>query len=121
AWSDREPRRGPFPPPSGPPRAPPLISLIMATREFEGAAALEGFPNAWKRVMTDPRAFFAEMPEVGGLQAPLAFLGVTAVINAAGHLVFGWGLGGFVRVVLVQVLCAFVAVVLFLLVAQYLF
>ena len=74
----------------------------MATREFEGAAALEGFPNAWKRVMTDPRAFFAEMPEVGGLQPPLAFLGVTAVINAAGHLVLGWGLGGFLRIVLWQ-------------------
>src|SRR6266550_3832257 len=71
----------------------------MSTREFDGATALEGFPNTWKRVMTDPRGFFADMPEVGGLQAPLAFLGVSAVINAAGHLVFGWGLGGFVRIV----------------------
>ncbi|TMA37674.1 MAG: hypothetical protein E6J79_09470 [Deltaproteobacteria bacterium] len=93
----------------------------MATREFEGAAALEGFPNAWKRVMTDPRAFFAEMPEVGGLQPPLAFLGVTAVINAAGHLVLGWGLGGFLRIVLWQVLGAFVSAGLFVLIAQHLF
>ena len=93
----------------------------MATREFEGAAALEGFPNAWKRVMTDPRAFFAEMPEVGGLQPPLAFLGVTAVINAAGHLVLGWGLGGFLRIVLWQVLGAFVSAALYVLVAQHLF
>src|SRR2546429_7408971 len=82
---------------------------MSSTREFEGAAVLEGFPNTWKRVMTDPRGFFAEMPEVGGLQAPLAFLGVTAVINAAGHLVLGWGLGGFLRIVLWQVLGAFVS------------
>src|SRR2546429_9308933 len=82
---------------------------MSSTREFEGAAVLEGFPNTWKRVMTDPRGFFADMPEVGGLQAPLAFLGVTAVINAAGHLVLGWGLGGFLRIVLWQVLGAFVS------------
>src|SRR5213078_2250608 len=81
----------------------------MSTREFDGATALEGFPNTWKRVMTDPRGFFADMPEVGGLQAPLAFLGVSAVINAAGHLVFGWGLGGFV------------SAALFVLIAQHLF
>src|SRR5256884_5192418 len=94
---------------------------MSSTREFEGAAVLEGFPNTWKRVMTDPRGFFAEMPEVGGLQAPLAFLGVSAVINAAGHLVFGWGLGGFVRIVLFQVLGAFVSAALFVLIAQHLF
>ena len=93
----------------------------MSTREFDGATALEGFPNTWKRVMTDPRGFFADMPEVGGLQAPLAFLGVSAVINAAGHLVFGWGLGGFVRIVLFQVLGAFVSAALFVLIAQHLF
>ena len=93
----------------------------MSTREFEGAAAIEGFPNTWKRVMTDPRGFFAEMPEVGGLRAPLAFLGVTAVINAAGHLVLGWGLGGFVRIVLWQVFGAFVSAALFVLIAQHLF
>src|SRR5258705_6233126 len=85
----------------------------MSTREFDGATALEGFPNTWKRVMTDPRGFFADMPEVGGLQAPLAFLGVSAVINAAGHLVFGWGLRGFVRVVLFHILGAFVSAGLF--------
>src|SRR5207245_9765418 len=94
---------------------------MSSTREFEGAAVLEGFPNTWKRVMTDPRGFFADMPEVGGLQAPLAFLGVSAVINAAGHLVFGWGLGGFVRLVLFQVLGAFVSAALFVLFPQHLF
>src|SRR5438128_2217103 len=94
---------------------------MSSTREFEGAAVLEGFPNTWKRVMTDPRGFFADMPEVGGLQAPLAFLGVSAVISAAGHLVMGWGLGGFLRIVLWQVLGAFVSAALFVLVAQHLF
>jgi len=87
---------------------------MSSTGEFEGAAVLEGFPNTWKRVMTDPRGFFADMPEVGGLQAPLAFLGVSAVISAAGHLVMGWGLGG-------QVLGAFVSAALYVLVAQHLF
>src|SRR5437867_7410036 len=94
---------------------------MSSTREFEGAAALEGFPNTWKRVMTDPRGFFAEMPEVGGLQPPLAFLGVTAVINAAGHLILGWGLGGFLHIILWQVLGAFVSAALFVLIAQHLF
>src|SRR6266849_2376701 len=93
----------------------------MSTREFDGATALEGFPNTWKRVMTDPRGFFADMPEVGGLQAPLAFLGVSAVINAAGHLIVGWGLGGFVRIVLGQVVGAFLSAALFVLIAQHLF
>ena len=94
---------------------------MSSTRESEGAAVLEGFPNTWKRVMTDPRGFFADMPEVGGLQAPLAFLGVSAVISAAGHLVMGWGLGGFLRIVLWQVLGAFVSAALYVLVAQHLF
>src|SRR2546429_2450732 len=94
---------------------------MSSTREFEGAAVLEGFPNTWKRVMTDPRGFFADMPEVGGLQAPLAFLGVSAVISAAGHLVMGGGLGGFLRIVLWQVLGAFVSAGLFVLIAQPLF
>ena len=93
----------------------------MSTGDFAGAAAVEGFPNAWKRVMSDPRGFFADMPEVGGLQAPLAFLGASALINAAGHLVVGWGLGGFVRIVLWQVLGAFASAALFVLIAQQLF
>ena|SRR6184192_2759502 len=68
---------------------------MSSTGEFEGAAVLEGFPNTWKRVMTDPRGFFADMPEVGGLQAPLAFLGVSAALYVlvAQHL-FG-GRAGF--------------------------
>src|SRR5437870_13744271 len=94
---------------------------MSSTGEFEGAAVLEGFPNTWKRVMTDPRGFFADMPEVGGLQAPLAFLGVSAVISAAGHPVMGWGLGGFLRIVLRPVLGAFVSAALYVLVAQPLF
>src|SRR5256884_3621183 len=91
----------------------------MSTREFDGATALEGFPNTWKRVMTDPRGFFADMPEVGGLQAPLAFLGVSAVINAAGHLGFGWGPRGVLRIVLFPVLGPFRSAGLFLLIAPH--
>ena len=33
------------------------------------------FADTWRRVVTDPRGFFAEMPLAGGLGEPMTFLG----------------------------------------------
>jgi hypothetical protein len=71
--------------------------------------------------MTDPRGFFADMPETGGLTEPLFFLAACAAINAACHLLFGIGLGGFVVLGLGQILGGFLGAALLVLVAQHLF
>jgi hypothetical protein len=49
----------------------------------------ESFTGVWKRVTTEPRSFFEEMPVSGGLQNPLVFLLVCLAISAVGFLVIG--------------------------------
>lgn len=77
------------------------------------------FPDAWRRVMTDPQGFFAAMPETGGLQEPAVFLALCAAINAAGHLL-GWGLMA-VWVLVFQVVGAAIVAAILVLIAQHLF
>lgn len=84
-------------------------------------APTPGFADTWKRVMTDPSGFFADMPHAGGLQEPLVFLGVCAVLNAAGSLLFGWGVFGAVWGAVSFVLTAFIAAVTLTVIAQQLF
>ena len=43
--------------------------------------------------MTDPRGFFTEMPQAGGLQEPLVFLAACAGLNALGTLLVRCHLG----------------------------
>jgi hypothetical protein len=93
----------------------------MSTSEFEGRAALDGFPATWRRVMTEPHAFFADMPETGGLAQPLAFVAICAAINGAGHVIRGWGVHGLVWVIVWQIIGAVVSGAVFVLVAQHLF
>src|SRR5581483_8513997 len=49
------------------------------------AAGARTFAATWQRVVTDPRGFFAEMPETGGLRDPAVFLAICAAL--AGLLV----------------------------------
>jgi hypothetical protein len=93
----------------------------MSTREFESRSSFEDFPTVWQRVVTDPLGFFASMPETGGLQPPLVFLALCALINALGHLLFFAGLGGMLSIFVWQIVAAFVMAALFVLVAQNLF
>jgi len=93
----------------------------MATTEFEGRSAVEEFPAVWQRVITDPHAFFADMPETGGLQQPLAFLAICAAIDALGHLLTFAGIPGMVRSFLAQIVAAFVLAAVLVLIAQNLF
>jgi hypothetical protein len=87
----------------------------------EEPAGTPALPAVWRRVMTDPHGFFAEMPETGGLQDPILFLAACAAVNAAGHLLLGWGIAGAASLFVTQVVGAFVAAALLVLVAQHLF
>ena len=93
----------------------------MAVPEPEVRTAVEGFAATWRRVTTDPQGFFADMPETGGLAAPLTFLAACAAINAVAHLLLFVGLGGMIAVFVGQLIGAFVAATTFVLVAQHLF
>jgi hypothetical protein len=57
--------------------------------EFRTEQFADSFVGVWKRVVTDPRGFFQDMPTRGGLQAPLLFLVICLVITGLGFLVFG--------------------------------
>jgi hypothetical protein len=80
-----------------------------------------GLVDTWRRVMTDPRGFFTDMPQVGGLQEPLVFLAVVAAVNAVGTLLLGWSLAGAVSAFVSLIVGAFVAAAALTLVAQNLF
>lgn len=80
-----------------------------------------GFVEAWRRVVSDPRGFFSDMPQVGGLQEPLVFLAVCAALNALGTLLVGWSLGGAISAFVWVIVAAFVAAAALTLVAQHLF
>lgn len=93
----------------------------MSATESETRAALEGFPVTWKRVVTDPHGFVADMPEAGGLQEPAVFLVLCAAANALGHLLRGWGPGGVLGVFVWQLVAAVVMAAVFVAIAQNLF
>jgi len=93
----------------------------MATPEFATRSNVEEFPAVWQRVVTDPHGFFADMPETGGLGQPLVFLAICAGINALGHLLFVVGIGGMIGIFVWQLVAAFTAAALFVLIAQNLF
>jgi hypothetical protein len=80
-----------------------------------------GFTDTWRRVTTEPRAFFAEMPQVGGLRDPLVFLAICAVLNGLGVLVWHMSLSAAVGAVLRSVLQGVVLAAITTLVAQQLF
>jgi hypothetical protein len=57
--------------------------------EFRPEQFVESFTGVWKRVVTDPRGFFQDMPIRGGIQNPLVFLIVCLVCAALGFLIVG--------------------------------
>jgi len=93
----------------------------MTPTEPGWRSATSQFAQTWQRVTTDPHAFFAEMPQAGGLGEPGMFLLIAAAINAVGRLVLGWGLGGMIGWFVLQVVLSVVAAALFTLIAQQLF
>ena len=93
----------------------------MSTPEPDERVTFERFTATWRRIMTDPLGFFADLPETGGLGQPTTFLALCAAANAAGHVLVGRGLGGAFAVFFGQVVSAYVASALLVLVAQHLF
>jgi len=83
--------------------------------------SVQGFVNAWKRVITDPHGFFADMPQAGGLQEPVVFLTICAAVNAIGHMLVGMNIGVLLLALAGEVLWAFIFAALLVLVAQHLF
>ncbi len=80
-----------------------------------------GFVETWRRVITDPRGFFADMPHTGGIQEPLIFLAVCAAVYALGTVVVGHGIGSAVSSFVSMVVGGFVSAAVLTLVAQHLF
>jgi hypothetical protein len=95
----------------------------MSTPSFEvpPPPPATGFVDTWRRVMSDPRGFFADMPQAGGLQEPLAFLAVCAAADAVGTLLVCWRIGAMLGTFVAVVAAAFVAAAALTLVAQHLF
>jgi len=88
--------------------------------EFRTEQFAESFVGVWKRVVTDPRGFFQDMPVRGGLQAPLLFLLACLVIDALGHLIVG-PRGHGIRIVVEGLLRSFVYAAFFAVIARQIF
>jgi hypothetical protein len=116
-------------PAHGRPCPPPLYHRRMSPDETLGEPQsfppppppAGGFIDTWRHVMSDPRGFFTDMPQVGGLQEPLVFLAICAAVNALGTLLFGWSLAAAAGVFVSVIVGAFVAAAVLTLVAQHLF
>jgi hypothetical protein len=88
--------------------------------EFQTEDFVGSFAGVWRRVMTEPRSFFQEMPVSGGLLNPLLFLVVCAAISAIGFLIFGPRSFALMFVLFV-VIRSFVGAAVLLLIARQLF
>jgi hypothetical protein len=88
---------------------------------FDPSSVVASFSATWRRVMTDPGGFFAEMPQTGGLNDPLLFLAVCAVLDAVGHMIVGLSVTALIGAFVLKVVAAFVLAALLTLLAQQLF
>ncbi|MBI3769396.1 MAG: YIP1 family protein [Deltaproteobacteria bacterium] len=88
--------------------------------ELQTDNLFESFTGVWKRVITEPRRFFEEMPVSGGLQNPLVFLLVCLAISAVGFLVIGPRALALLIIVL-GVVRAFIGALVVMVVAQQVF
>lgn len=80
----------------------------------------QSFPAVWRRVMTEPRRFFEDMPVTGGLQNPFVFLLICLAISAVAFLLIGPRPFA-VRILVVGVVRAFVGALVLMIVAQQVF
>lgn len=79
------------------------------------------FGETWRSVMSDPRAFFAAMPTVGGLNDPLVFVAICAAINAAGVLLVSWSVWATIGTFLWTIAATFIIAAILTVVTQQLF
>ena len=57
--------------------------------EFQTNDFTHSFVGVWKRITTEPRGFFQDMPVSGGIQNPLLFAATCLAISAVGFLIVG--------------------------------
>jgi len=94
----------------------------MNAAEFDRHDFIYSFAQVWKRIMTDPQEFFAEMPLTGGLGNPLIFVIISLAIAGVGTMAAnGGGLKGILLILGGGILQAFIGTVLLLLIARQLF
>jgi hypothetical protein len=93
----------------------------MATSESDARATVEGLVGTWRRVVTEPHAFVADLPETGGLGEPFGFLAAVAAVNAVGVAAVGGGVAGLLGAFVVLVVATVLSAALAVLVAQNLF
>jgi len=77
--------------------------------------------DSWRRVVTDPRGFFADMPLAAGLGEPMAFLAICAGVAGLGTLVLSWSVWAALGTAAGLILMALLEAVLLTIVAQQLF
>ncbi len=88
--------------------------------ELQTDNLFESFTGVWKRVITEPRRFFEEMPPSGGLQSPLLFLLVCLAISAIGFLIIG-PRGLALWIIVLGVARAFLGALILMVIAQQIF
>jgi hypothetical protein len=88
--------------------------------ELQTDNLFDSFTGVWKRVTTEPRRFFEEMPVTGGLQNPLLFLVVCLAITAVGFLIFG-PRGLALWIILMGLVRAFVGAFILMVIARQVF
>lgn len=93
----------------------------MSHDDLESSPPSEGVVETWRRVVGDPRGFFATMPEVGGLGEPTVFLAACAGVNAIGHFLVSWSIGGMIATFIGQILLGYAAAAVLTIIAQQLF
>ena len=94
---------------------------MSVPERFDAEATVRGFADTWKRVITDPRGFFAEMPDIGGLRDPAFFLVACAALRALGTMLVRLDMVAGVGVFVAQLIAAGLLAAILVLVAQHLF
>lgn len=91
------------------------------TRASETGDVALGLLATWRRVVTDPLGFLADMPETGGLREPGLYLVACVAVAAVGKLVWSWSLFGALGYFVIELVDAVVLATLIVLIAQNLF
>jgi hypothetical protein len=93
---------------------------MAAPEPYDLASGARTFAATWQRVVTDPRGFFAEMPETGGLGEPGLFLAICAALDGLGHGLVALSVAAGLCAALARVAAVVALAALLVLVAQHL-
>ncbi len=88
--------------------------------EFQTDDFAQSFVGVWRRITTEPRRFFQDMPVSGGIQNPLLFAAICLAVGGIGFLLIG-PRGKALPFVLGSIVRSFVYAALFLVIARQVF